>query len=153
MIIYPDTPVKIKEYQDLQIRTFYLADIDARKAVSLLNKILKNKAIIANEKLNSIVIRGSKEVVDIASKIIAANDRTPAEVLLNVEILEVSRTKEKQLGLEFSESVTLGIGETTSGISSDASPPAVWGSLYDIGRISDKELLLSLPIWRNHRYV
>jgi len=145
MIIYPDTPVKIKEYQDLQIRTFYLANIDAKKAVSLLNKILKNNAIVANEKLNSIVIRGSKEVVDIASKIIAANDRTPAEVLLNVEILEVSRTKEKQLGLEFSESVTLGIGETTSGISSDASPPAGWGSLYDIGRISDKELLLSLP--------
>ncbi|MBW1833637.1 MAG: type II secretion system protein, partial [Deltaproteobacteria bacterium] len=83
MIIYPDTPVKIKEYQDLQIRTFYLANIDAKKAVSLLNKILKNKAIVANEKLNSIVIRGSKEVVDIASKIIAANDRTPAEVLLN----------------------------------------------------------------------
>ena len=144
MIIYPDTSVKVKEYQDLQIRTFYLANIDAKKAVSLLNKILKNKAIIANEKLNSIVIRGPKEVVDIASKIIAANDRAPAEVLLNVEILEVGRTKEKQLGLEFSESVTLGIGERTSGISSDSSLAGL-GSLYDIARISNNELLLSLP--------
>ncbi|MBU0993994.1 MAG: tetratricopeptide repeat protein [Proteobacteria bacterium] len=144
MLIYPDTPDKTKEYEDLQVRTFYLNNIDSPKMVSLLSKILKNNDMSANEKLNTIVIRGTSEVIELASRIINANDRTPAEVLLNVEILEVKREKEKQLGLEFSDSVSLGIGATSETISTETSK-ASFASLYSLDSLSNKELLLSLP--------
>ena len=144
LIIYPDTPSKAKEYQDLQIRTFYLANLKAQKAIGLLSKILKARDITANEKLNSLVIRGPKEVIEIASKIIEANDRLPAEVVLNVEILEVSKTKEQQLGLEYSESFTIGIGEKTDGISSDTGLVG-WISMADLEKLSNKELIMSTP--------
>ena len=94
IIIYPDTSAKAKEYRDLQIRTIYLANLDTKRAVMLLSKVLKSKDIIANEMLNAVVIRGPKELVEIASKMIEANDRPVSEVMLGVEILEVSRTKE-----------------------------------------------------------
>ncbi len=111
MLIYPDTPAKAKEYQDLQIRTFYLDNMEAEKAVQILSKVLKIKDIIANKENNSVVIRGSKGEVEIASRIIKASDGLPAEVLLNVEILEVKRDKEQQLGLTVDPtSVTLGLG-------------------------------------------
>ncbi len=145
MLIYPDTPAKKKEYEDLKIRTFYLADLDAQKAVSLLTKILKSKDIIANKELNAIVIRGQKEEIEIASRIIEANDRPPAEVLLNVEILEVSRTKEKQLGLELNPaSVSLGIGEEADEIDDDAGIINT-ASSYALQELSDKEIMLSIP--------
>ena len=144
LIIYPDTPAKAKEYQNLQIRTFYLANLKAQKAAALLSKILKARNITTNEKLNSIVIRSTKAVIEIASKILEANDRLPAEVLLNVEILEVSRTKEKQFGLEYSESFTIGIGETTTGISNDTGL-AGWISMADLEKLSNKELIISTP--------
>ncbi len=145
MIIYPKTPAKTKEYEDLQIRTFYLSNLDVKKAVGLLAKILNSKDIIANEKLNALVIRGPAELIRIASKIIEANDRPTAEVLLNVEILEVTRTKERQLGLDINpSSITLGVGESSPIIKKDSSfaPNA---SLYALGHITNKELLLSIP--------
>ena len=79
------------------------------KAVCIFTKILKSKNIIANEKLNAITIRGQKENVEMAARIITANDRTPSEVILNVEIMEVSRTKEKDLGLSISDTITFGV--------------------------------------------
>ncbi len=149
LIIYPDTPNKVKEYQDLQIRTFYLANLDVKKAVALLAKILKSKDIIANEKLNAVVIRGPKEVIDVASKVIEANDRPSPEVMLNVEILEVSRSKEQNLGIEFDPaSVTAGLGEPAFDLynpGSDDAPAMGSGSLYALGKISSENILLSLP--------
>lgn len=145
MIIYPNTAAKIKEYEDLQIRTFYLSNLKVKKAVALLAKILKSKDIIANEKLNALVIRGPRELIQVASKLIEANDRPPAEVLLNVEILEVSRSKERQLGLDVNPtSITFGIGESSPVVNKDSAfAPNV--SAYALGKITNKELLLSLP--------
>jgi len=116
MLIYPNTPAKAKEYDELYVKTFYLSYLKAKNAVGILTKILKSKNIIANEKLNAVTIRGQKENVEMAARIIAANDRTPSEVILNVEIMEVSRTKEKDLGLSISDTITFGVSETSSGI-------------------------------------
>ena len=145
VVIYPNVEAKAKEYQDLQIRTFYLNYLNVKKTVALLAKILKSRDIIGNEKINSVVIRGSREQIEIASKLIEANDRPPAEILLNVEILEVSRSKEKQLGLEFNpSSITFGIGEAAKRVSAE-STFADAASVYALDRLSNKELLLSLP--------
>jgi general secretion pathway protein D len=144
MIIYPDTPQKAKEYQELQIRTFYLSNLAPKQAVALLSKILKSKDIIANENLNSVVIRGPHEVIELAEKVLEANDGTPAEVLLDVEFLEVTRRQEENLGLTLSESVTVGLGESSSTITNDLEFAAN-ASLDALRRISDKEIILSIP--------
>jgi general secretion pathway protein D len=144
MLIYPDTPAKAKEYENLQIRTFYLSNLEAKKAVTLLSKILKSKDIIANENLNSIVVRGTGDVIEIASRLLEANDGTPAEVLFNVEFLEVSRTYLENLGLEYSESATLGIGETNLTTDTDATLVAR-ASMFALSHLKKSEWMLSLP--------
>ncbi len=154
MLIYPDTPGKIKDYEDLYVKTFYLAYLDAKNAVTILTKMLKSKNITLNAKLNSVTVRGKKEELEMAAMIIEANDRTPSEVILNVEILEVSRSTEKDLGLSISDSITFGVSETSSGIAYDSAASiedgtafgfASMGSLKDISNIGSKELYLSLP--------
>ncbi len=144
VIIYPDTPLKAKEYQEFQIKTFYLANLDAHKAVSLISRMLRIKKITANEKLNSVVMGGTREEIEKASKILKDNDRLPSEVLLNVEILEVSRTKEKQFGIEYLESITVGVGERTDKITSDTKI-AQWISFNALQKLSNKELFVSSP--------
>lgn len=151
IIIYPDTPAKAKEYRDLQIRTIYLANLDTKRAVMLLSKVLKSKDIIANEMLNAVVIRGPRELVEIASKMIDANDRPVSEVMLGVEILEVSRTKELNLGVEFNPpSIGIGLGQPTSGFynpdpESDTFRALGAASLKALGKVSSENILLSLP--------
>ncbi len=149
MIIYPDTAEKAKEYQDLQIRTFYLANLDVKKAVELLTKILNSKDISANESLNALVIRGTKDKLEVASRILEANDRPSSEAVFNVEILEVSRTKEKQLGLDIgSASISASLGNPSAEYftpGSDGAPASGGVSLDVIGKASDENVLLSIP--------
>ena len=144
MIIYPDTPQKANEYLDLQIKTFYLSNLEAKQAVGLLSKMLKSKDIIANENINAVVIRGSREVIEIAGKILEANDGTPAEVLLDVEFLEVTRSLQENIGLTFSESLTFGIGTPGNEVSEDTDFVNNI-SLYALKRVSQKDIILSTP--------
>ena len=95
MLIYPDTPGKAKEYDELYVKTFYLSYLSAKSAVAILSGMLNSKNITSNDKLNTLTVRGRKKEVDMAGRILEANDRTPSEVVLNVEILEVQRSKEK----------------------------------------------------------
>ena len=154
MLIYPDTPAKVKEYEELYVKTFYLSYLGAKDAVVILTKMLKSKNITSNKKLNSVTVRGEKKMLEMAARIIEANDRTPSEVILNVEILEVSRSTEKDLGLSVSDTITFGVSETSSGIAYDTTAAietgtafgfASMGSLKDISNIGSKELYLSLP--------
>jgi len=58
------------------------------------------KKIIVNDDLNTIVVRDTEEAIRVAEKVININDRRPAELILEVEILEVNRSKAERLGLD-----------------------------------------------------
>ena len=100
IIIIPDTKAKRKQYQDLLIQTFYLSNLKAKKSVNLLRTLLQIKSIYVNEKLNTLVIRDTPEVIELAEKILKANDLADSEVMLDVEILEVARNNTTNLGLD-----------------------------------------------------
>ncbi|WP_186441405.1 secretin N-terminal domain-containing protein [Desulfamplus magnetovallimortis] len=146
LLIYPDTPQKQKEYQDLQVRTFYLSYLKAKDTLPVIAKVLNLKDIIANETTNTITVRDSDKSIDIVAKLIKANDIPEPEVVLNVEMLEVSSTLEEELGLSYPDVITFGVSNTSSGInSSSAFSLAGFGSLNDLGTLSSRELYLSIP--------
>jgi len=100
IIIIPDTKSKRQQYQELMIHTFFLSTLEAKKAVNLLRTLLKIKSIYVNETLNTIVVRDTPEVISLAEKLLKANDLADAEVMLEVEILEVGKTNTEELGLK-----------------------------------------------------
>ncbi|HAK59401.1 MAG TPA: hypothetical protein DCO77_03320 [Nitrospiraceae bacterium] len=113
IIIIPRNKAKINQYQDLKVRTFYLTNAEAKKTVNLLRSMLGVKKAYVNEALNSITIRDTPEKIKLAGKVIAANDLKEPEVILDIEILEISRTKTLQYGWNFSPStISAGIGNT-----------------------------------------
>ena len=101
MIVSPNTKQKQEQYQDLMIRTFYLSNAKAKDMVVLLKSMLDSKRMHANEQLNTIVIRDQPEKLEMAEKIILANDRLDSEVLFDVEVLEVDRTVDQTYGLTY----------------------------------------------------
>ncbi len=105
IIISPNTKQKQEQYQDLMIRTFYLSNAKAKDMLALLKTMLDAKHIHANEPLNTIVIRDQPEKVELAEKIILANDREDSEVLFDVEVLEVDRTVDQTYGLSYPKQV------------------------------------------------
>ncbi len=105
MIISPNTKQKQEQYQDLMVRTFYLSNAKAKDMLVLLKSMLDSKRMHANEQLNTIVIRDQPEKLEMAEKLIMANDRLDSEVLFDVEVLEVDRTTNQTYGLTYPKQV------------------------------------------------
>ena len=103
ILIVPKSKQKMDQYQDLVIRTFYISNGKAKDLVNLLRTMLESKRIYVNEELNAIVIRDTPDKVRLADRITSANDRKPGEVVFEIEVVEVDKTKSDKFGLEFAK--------------------------------------------------
>jgi general secretion pathway protein D len=112
MFVYPATAAKQKEYQDLQVRTFQIANADAKYLHGMLKSVLKLKELSVDERTNTIVVRDTAEAVNVAAKVIAASDLPEPEVMLEVEVLEISRDRASNIGLQLPQS--FGVATPTS---------------------------------------
>jgi general secretion pathway protein D len=102
VIVVPDNQAKRQQYDELTVQTFYLTDADAKVAVNLLRTILNTRQVFVNEKLNALVVRETPEKIDLARKVLEANDRNVGEVEIDLEVLEIDRTAAQTLGLDVS---------------------------------------------------
>lgn len=111
-LVFPNTTPKIKDYQDLMIRSFYLTNTTAKEVSIMLKTMLKTKDIYIDERLNMLVMRDTPEIVNIAEKLVQANDMADPEVMLDIEVLEVSRTRLQELGIIYPNQLAV-IGANT----------------------------------------
>jgi general secretion pathway protein D len=107
ILIYPNIAAKLKEYQETVVKTFYLANAEAKLVANTLKTILKSRDVVADEKLNLVIMRDNADAIRLAEKIVAVQDMAEPEVMLEVEILEVKRSSLMQLGVAWPTSVTL----------------------------------------------
>ena len=144
MIVSPDTKQKQEQYQDLMIRTFYLSNAKAKDMLMLLKSMLDSKRMHANEQLNTIVIRDQPEKLEMAEKIILANDRLDSEVLFDVEVLEVDRTVDQTYGLTYPKQIAAAMVPlgTTGLIAGTLAQQFTFNQLTDLGGSS---YLFKLP--------
>lgn len=107
ILIYPATPQKLREYEDLVIKAFYLTSADPKIAQGLLKSVIKIREVFIDEKLKLLVIRDTPEAVRLAEKLIALHDLGDPEVMLEVEVLEVRRSRLLELGIQFPDQLVL----------------------------------------------
>ena len=107
IIIYPNTPAKAREYQQLVVRTFWLATADARQVANTIRTIARTRDVVVDEKLNMIIVRDSPEAVRMAEKLVALHDALEPEVMLEVEILEIKRSRLLDLGVQWPSQLSL----------------------------------------------
>lgn len=114
VFVYPNTPAKIKDYQDLKIRSFHLTNADPKQILTMVKTLLKTKDIFINEKTNSIVIRDTPAAIRLAEKMITDQDITDPEVMLEVEVLEVKTTRLSELGIKWPSTFALSTPATAT---------------------------------------
>ena len=107
VFIYPATAAKLKDYQDLKVRSFHLTNADPKQMLTMIKTLLKTKDIFIHEKTNSIVMRDTPEAIRLAEKMIADQDVDQPEVMLEVAVLEVSTTRLSELGIRWPSTLTL----------------------------------------------
>ena len=108
IVVVPETREKRAQYEEQVIRTFYVSHGDVEALAELLTVIVSlpdmpiEPQLVANVSANAITVRATAPVVGIIERVLAANDKPRAEVVIDVEILEVNRERAKQYGLDLS---------------------------------------------------
>ncbi|MDB5801809.1 MAG: ral secretion pathway protein GspD [Rhodocyclales bacterium] len=114
MLIYPAIAAKQRDYQELVTRTFYLTNTDAKQAQALVKTVVKTRDTFIDEKLNLLVIKDTPDAVRMAERLIQQLDIADPEVMLEVEVLEVLRSRLLGLGVQFPEQVGFGLLQPTT---------------------------------------
>jgi general secretion pathway protein D len=114
VLIYPNTPNKQREYQDLVMKTFFLENANVKQIINMLRTMLKTKDLYIDEKLNLLVMRDTPDTVRLAERLIAAQDMAEPEVVLDVAVIEISRARLTELGIKYPTSATLTVIDPTA---------------------------------------
>ena len=108
ILVIPDTVQKRALYEEQVIRTFFVSHSDATELAQILNGVVRIPAlavapqIVANKTNNTITVRASANIVQIIARVIETNDNPRAEIVIDVQILEVNRSRAKQFGIDLS---------------------------------------------------
>ena len=140
VLIYPNTQPKLKEYQELLVKAFYLSNVDAKTAANLLKSVLKLKDVYIDEKYHMLVLRENAETIALAEKLIALQDLEEPEVMLEVEVLEVNRNRLLNLGVQVTNQFTVSpLGGSSGGSGGQTMP------LSEMLKLNKDKLGITMP--------
>jgi general secretion pathway protein D len=100
VVVIPDTPAKRREYEEEVVRTFYLSNADLKETMDLLRMVLDARRISPTTATNALTIKDTPERIAAAGRVLSAIDKARPEVIIDVELLEVDRTKLQEYGLQ-----------------------------------------------------
>ena len=109
IVIVPDNPAKRREYEEEIIRTFYLSNADLKETLDLLRVVLDARRVSPVTATNAITIKDTPEHIAAAARVISAIDKARPEVIVDVELLEVDRTRLLEYGLQIASPGSQGI--------------------------------------------
>jgi len=107
VLIYPNNPTKAKEYEQQIVRTFYINNAEPKDVESMLKAVLGAKNMFIDDRSASVTLRDTPDAVRMAEKLVASLDVSEPEVMLEVEVLEISSSKLQDLGILYPGSATL----------------------------------------------
>jgi len=131
VLIFPNVAAKLKEYQEMTVKTFFLANAEAKLVANTLKTILKSRDVVVDEKLNLIIVRDSPEAIRLAERLINLQDAPEPEVMLEVEILEVKRSRLMDLGV---------VWPTTLGFSPLSTSGGTGITVYDLNNLNQRTI-------------
>ena len=111
IFIAADNPGKRKDLEQSVIKTFYLSNLsqptELQDVVNALRQILEISRIQPLPSEGAIVVRGTPDQIALAHKLVTDLDRSRPEVVVDVAVMQVSRTRDKTLGISPPTSLTV----------------------------------------------
>ncbi len=122
VLVFPATQQKTRDVLDTVAKSYFLTNTDPKQAQALVRTVAKTRDIFIDERLNLMVVRDTPEVIRLIDRLMQNLDVAEAEVVMDVEVMEVSSTKANAIGLSLPEIFNYGVpGSTTSVVTSATS--------------------------------
>ncbi len=149
LIVIPDNPMKRAQYEEQVIRTFFVSHADVTELVTMLVQIARTQtmtvqpSIVANPTSNTVTVRATVPTMGVIERLIAASDKPRAEIVVDVEILEVNRERAREFGLDLT-SYSVGALFSPSSSPSDGGDQSFNANLLSQG-VSAADFYLAVP--------
>ena len=122
IIVIPDQTQKRRDYEEQMVRTFYLSNVsiaqDLTEITTGLRQLLDLKRLQQVNAQNAIIVRDTPDKLALIDKILKDIDKAKPEVIIQVEILQASTDRMKNLGILPPQSTTVTINPNNSTSSS-----------------------------------
>ena len=140
IIVVPDTAAKRQEYEEEIVRTFPLSNADLKETVDLLRIVIDARRIAPVTATNTIAIKDTPARVAAAGRLISAIDKARPEVVIDVELLEVDRTRLKEYGLQLASPTS---GGDPTGVNGVADVNREQFTVRDLRNLSQSDVVLT----------
>jgi general secretion pathway protein D len=116
IFVAADTAAKRKELEQSVIRTFYLSNLsqpnELQDMVNILRTLLDTQRLQQFPSQQAIVVRGTPDQIVMAGKLIEDLDKSKPEVVVEIAIMQVTRDKLRNLGINPPASVSISVQES-----------------------------------------
>src|SRR5438093_2392790 len=139
VVVIPDTPAKRREYEEEVVKVFYLSNADLKETMDMLRMVLDARRISPMMATNAISIKDTPERIAAAGRLISAVDKARPEVIIDVELLEVDRTRLQEFGLQIASPSSSGLSGSVA--VKQASAPTL--SLPSLRSLTQSDILIA----------
>jgi len=109
IMVFKNTPQFKEQFENQLIKTFYLSNADPNDVRSIFQQLMPQLKVFTDKRLNAVTIKAKPQELTIARRIVSQLDKAKAEVMVYLELLEVTENSAEQVGLL----PVLGVGDTT----------------------------------------
>jgi general secretion pathway protein D len=154
-----DTQQKRNDVEQQVLRTFYLSNFstvsELQDVANLIRTILRVERVQQFPSQNVIVMRGTPDQVALAEMLINNLDKAKPEVVVDVVVMQVSKTKLKQLGIQYpfqgstsNPTITFQNPSTTTSTTSTSTSTSTTSSgltLNSLANLNATDFAVSIP--------
>ena len=136
--VIPDTPAKRREYEQEVVRTFYLSNADVGETIDLLRVVMDLRRLAPITATNAITVKDTPERVAAAARVLQAIDKARPEVVIDVELLEVDRTRLREYGLQIASP-----GPAPTGLEGELDVNQLGLTLRDLTNLTQSDIFVT----------
>jgi general secretion pathway protein D len=156
IFVAQDNPAKRKELDQSVIKTFYLSNLsqatELQDVVNAMRTLLEVQRIQQLQSQNAIIVRGTPDQIALAQKFVDDLDKAKPEVIIDVVVMQVSRDKNRTLGITPPTSTSISLNNnvnnttTGTGTTSSSSGSSNGGiNLNRIGNLNATDFTITIP--------
>jgi general secretion pathway protein D len=147
ILIAADTTAKRKDMENSVMKTFYLKNVstpgELQEAAATLKSILDLNRIQLVPNQNALILRGTTDQMILAQKLLTDLDKPKPEVVIEIAVLQVSRSRIRNLGVNPPTSANIVMVPGTSGGSGGGSGGSF--TLNSLGALNATNFQVSIP--------
>lgn len=111
IFVAQDNPAKRKELEQSVLKTFYLTNLSAptelQDVVNAIRAVLDVQRVQQLLSQNAVVVRGTPDQIALAQKLVDDLDKARPEVIVDIDVMQISKDKSRTLGLSPPTSATI----------------------------------------------